>query len=424
MARPKILALILAGGEGKRMDLLAQVRAKPSLPYAGVYRLIDLPLSNCMHSGISDVWIVEQFQPHSINDHVAGGRPWDLDRTYGGLRILPPHTGGSESGWHRGNADAIYGNKKIIRDFDPELILVLSADHIYKLDYSAVIQAHREREAAVTMVTTRVPLDKASRFGTVEVDGQSKVTGFEYKPEKPSSDIVTTEIFVYDARTLLDTLDELAAKGEEAEDESGLKDFGDELIPVLVEGGRAYAYPLEGYWQDVGTIASYWSSHMDLLAPDPSIDLDRPDWPILTYGVQRLPAHIYDSAHIANSLIAPGCHIRGQVEHSVLSPGVVIEERAVVRRSILMHDTVVRAGAVVEYAIVDSAVEIGPDAKVGSPPPRESDNAPAIADEQITLIGQGAVIPRHARIKAGERVPPNDTMEHPVKHSEGAERAV
>ena len=426
MSRRRTLALILAGGEGKRMDVLAQVRAKPSLSYAGVYRLIDLPLSNCMHSGMSDVWIVEQFQPHSINDHLANGRPWDLDRTYGGLQILPPHTGGSESGWHRGNADAIYRNKKIIRDFDPEIILVLSADHIYKFDYSAAIQAHRDRDATVTMVTTRVPLDKAFRFGTVTVDEQGKVTGFDYKPEKPTSDIVTTEIFVYDARTLLDTLDELAGQGDgaENEDEPALKDFGHELIPALVESGRAYAYPLEGYWQDVGTIESYWSSHMDLLAPEPPIDLDEPAWPILTYGVQRLPAHVFESARIANSLVAPGCHVRGQVEHSVLSPGVVIEEGAVVRHSILLHDTIVRAGAVVEYTIVDSAVEIGRDAVVGEAPEQAAGEKSEIADEQITLIGQGASIPDGARIAVGERVPPNDTTEHPVKQSEGAARAV
>lgn len=394
MAHAKTLVLIMAGGAGSRMDTLTKVRAKPVLPFAGVYRLIDFPLSNCMHSGLSDVWVIEQFQPHNLNQHLANGRPWDLDRTYGGLRIVSPHTGASGSGFHQGNADAIYRNRRFIREFDPELILVLSADHIYKLDYRQVIDVHRERNAGVTIVTTEVTRDAAQRFGTVEVDEQGRVTGFEYKPDQPNSSIVTTEVFVYSAATLLDTLDELAAQGSVDQDkEPALQDFGHELLPRLVEEGRAFAFPLQGYWRDVGVIEDYWQAHMDLLAPVQPLDLEDPVWPILTYGVQRMPARIHDGARIRNSLIAHGCEIHGHVEQSVLGPGVVVEPGASVRNSIIFSDTRVEGGASVIRAIVDSDVVIGQGASID-----EGTN------DEITLIGQKAKIPAHTRIRAGEHV--------------------
>lgn len=402
MKRPKVLALIMAGGEGKRMDLLTDVRAKPALPYAGVYRLLDFPLSNCMHSDIANVWVIEQFLPHSLNDHLVNGRPWDLDRTYGGLRIIQPHTGSDESGWHQGNADAIYRNRRLIREFDPDLLLVLSADHIYKLDYNDVIAAHIANNAAVTMVTTRVPHEQASRFGTLKADAQGKVTHFEYKPDQPRSEIVTTEVFVYSTQQLLDTLDELAANQQS---DDVLKDFGHELIPALVEQGGAFAYPLAGYWRDVGTIESYWRSHMDLLAAEPPLNLDEPTWPILTLGVQRIPARIAESARIANSLIAPGCQIRGEVIDSVLAPGVVVEAGAVVRHSIIFHDTIIGADADVAYSIVDSAVQIEARARIGQPGEQSGDRE----QPDITLVGQRVRVAAGTQIPAGARVKPGTT---------------
>jgi glucose-1-phosphate adenylyltransferase len=417
MPSAKILALIMAGGAGTRMDLLTERRAKPALPYAGVYRLIDFPLSNCAHSRITDVWVIEQFQAHTMNDHLANGRPWDLDRTYGGLRIIQPHTGTPEGGWHHGNADAIYRNRRFIREFEPDLLLVLSADHIYKLDYRKVIDAHTGGEAEVTLVTTRVPIEQAGRFGVVRVDSGGKMVDFAYKPDKPDSDIVTTEVFVYNARTLLDTIDELAEQASTGEDsDASLKDFGHELLPRLVERGRAYAYPLDGYWRDVGTIASYWESHMDLLAPDPPIDLDEPGWPILTFGVQRLPARIEEPARIARSLVSPGCVVHGQVIRSVLSPGVVVEQGAVVRDSVLLPGCVVEAGAWLVRAIVDGGAHIGAGARVGA-------TGGAAADEEvektITLVGQNAKIPPGAHIPAGGRVEPDADDERAVGGHDG-----
>ena len=284
--RPRVLALVLAGGEGDRLAPLTDKRAKPALPFAGIYRLIDFPLSNCVHSGISDVWVIQQYEPHELARQLAGGRPWDLDRTRGGLRILHPYLGGSESGWYEGNADAIYRNREVIADHDPDVLLVLSADHVYKLDYGDVIADQLESGAAVTMVTTHVPAEEASRYGVVEVDADGIVRGFQYKPDDPAGDLVTTEVFAYDARRLLQTLDDLAGKGES----SGLADFGHELLPRLVDEGAARAFQLDGYWRDVGTIEAYWQTHMELLEAEPRLLLDDPAWPVLTAGLQRPPA--------------------------------------------------------------------------------------------------------------------------------------
>jgi len=404
MARAKVLALVMAGGAGGRMGPLTAVRAKPATPVVASYRLIDIPLSNCVHSGVSDVWVIEQFQPQALNDHLANGRPWDLDRTYGGLRIMPPHVGTAEGGWHQGNADAIYRNRRFLREFAPEIIIVLSADHVYALDYQDVIAAHRERPADVTVVTTRRPIAQASRHGVVVAGADGKITDFVSKPERPPSDTVAAEIFVYSAPALLDLIDELAAgKEAEAGEEAALGDFGDELLPALVERGRAFAFPLPGYWRDVGTVSSYWSCHMELLAPSPPLALDDPAWPIRTYGVQRRPAWIAETARIAESLVAPGAQVHGTVERSVIGPGVVVEAGAVVRDSIIFEDTVIGGGATVERAIVDSEVRIGERARVGGPGPHEEEGE--ALDRELVVVGQGS------RVAAGQAVAPGARLD-------------
>ncbi len=403
MQSSKVLAIILAGGSGSRMDVLTEVRAKPALPFAGVYRLIDFPLSNCVHSSISDVWVVEQFQPHSLNEHLLNGRPWDLDRTYGGLRIMPPYQGTRESGWHRGNADALYRNSRFIREFAPDVLLVLSSDHVYKIDYRQVIAAHLERGADVTLVTTTVPREEATRFGNVQVGADAKVVDFAYKPSTPIRDTVTTEIFVYTATTLLAILDELAADQGNAGEEHGLKDFGDELLPQLVQRGRAYAYPLDGYWRDVGTLSSYWQSHMDLLGEPSALQLDSPEWPLRSTDARRQAARIYRTAAIDNSLIAPGCDIRGEVVRSIVGPGVRVAEGARIEDSIVFRDVVVGADVVVARAIVDSEVRIGRGADAGKADVAVSQ---AITDQQLVVIGKGAQVPAGAWIHPGQRIQP------------------
>ena len=378
------------------MKALTEARAKPVLPFAGVYRLIDFPLSNCVHSGIADVWVVEQFQPHALNDHLLNGRPWDLDRNTGGLRIMPPYTGTDESGWAQGNADAIFRNRRFVREFAPDLLLVLSADHVYTLDYRDVVDAHLSRDATVTMVTTEVPLEQAGRFGTVRVGDDGRVTGFAYKPDLPSTGTVTTEVFVYDAPTLLDTLDALAAEGGNGDDGSDdgakLKDFGHQLLPTLVGEGRAHAFPLPGYWRDLGTIDSYWEGHMDLLGDDRRLALDDPAWPILTTASARLPARIARTADIHGSLVSPGCDVRGTVVESVLGPGVVVEEGATIRHSVLLHDTAVRRGATVAHAIIDRGVDVGPGARVGAADGANGSRPGIAVVGQRVRLGEGQLV--------------------------------
>ena len=398
MKPPRVLALVMAGGEGGRMDVLTDTRAKPALPLAGCYRLIDVPLSNCVNSGIEDVWIVEQYQAHSLNEHLVNGRPWDLDRTTGGLRLLPPFTGDDDSGRHRGNADAIYRNRRLITSFDPDLVLVLSADHVYRLDYRDVIAAHNKREAEVTLVTTEVPKRLAGRFGTVETTRSGRVASFEYKPDAPSSGIVTTEVFVYSAGTLLQTLEELADGGDE------LEDFGNQLLPRMVQRGKAWAYPLDGYWRDVGTIASYWRTHQDLLRSEPPIRLDDPNWALRTHSAQRLPARIDGGAVVENSLIAPGCRIAGTVRNCVLGPGVEIEAGALVDGSVVFEDVLVARGARVAGAIVDSCARIGAEATVGGDARPEGDDDRL--NELLAVVGMGARIASGRVVEPGARLKP------------------
>ena len=373
----RIITLIMAGGEGGRMGALTKNRPKPALPFAGVYRLIDFPLSNCVHSGLSDVWVLEQFAPFVLNAHLANGRPWDLDRTYGGLQIIPPYTDKAENegGWHAGNADALYRNRRAIRDFKPDLVLILSADHVYTCDYRVVIEQHQATKADLTLVTTRVRREEAHRFAVVETAADKRVTAFAYKPDEPTSDEVTTEIFVYSAAVLLDTLDELVAESGGAPEDADLKDYGDALLPRLVERGKVYAFPFDGYWRDVGVIPDYWQAHQDMLAAAPPLQLDDPAWPILTFGAQRMPARIAAGAEVRDSLIGPGCRIAGTVERSVLGPGVVVEAGARVVDSIVFNDAHIRADVVVQRAIVDSAADVAADA--------------GQADGEITVIEGG-----------------------------------
>lgn len=397
MTAPSILAMVMAGGAGSRMAPLTDHRAKPAVPYAGVYRLIDFPLSNCAHSAITDVWVLQQFQPHALGEHLAGGRPWDLDRTRGGLQVLFPHQGDDESGWHQGNADAIHRNSSIVRDLDPDIVVVLSADHIYKLDYRDVVATHLEREAELTLVTTVVASDEVSRFGNVEVDGDGRVRDFRYKPDQPLSDVVTTEVFVFDARRLLDALDELAEDGEGGDE--GLEDFGDQLLPYFVQRGTTWEHRFDEYWRDVGTHESYWASHMDLLEPEPPLRLDDPAWPILTTAVTRPPARLFDSASIDNSMISPACIVRGRVQRSVLAPGVVVEEGAEVYDSILLHDTVVASGALVAGVVADMGVRIGAKASVG----RRPEPGQRCSADDLVVLGEGTEVPPGDDVAAGSR---------------------
>lgn len=404
MPRPNILALVLAGGRGGRLAPLTDFRAKPAVPFAGVYRLIDISLSNLRNSGISDVGVIVQYETQSIMSELANGRPWDLDRTTGGLRVVPPQQSREEQDPNAvmadGNADALHDNLDLIRSYDPDVLLVLSADHIYRLDYVLAIDQHLETDADATLVTTRVPLDDASNYGTCQADDDGRVTGFAYKPEEPESDIVTTEIFAYKPSVLVETLERLAAESED-----GLADFGHSLIPALVERGQVFEYRHEGYWKDVGRPETYFASHMDLLSEHPELDLDDPDWPIFTLANQRLPARIHTSARIDGSLISPGCDIRGTVERSVLAPGVVVEEGAAVRNAIILENAVIRSEAEVQYAIVDRYATVGSGAQVG-----EACDGPLSGPDDIAMVGQHVSVHGNRRVGRGERITGLDAL--------------
>ncbi len=355
MNKTRILALILAGGKGGRLGILTDEKAKPVVPFGGAYRLIDFALSNCVHSEISDVWVVEQYQLHSLNEHLSNGRPWDLDRTRGGLLVLPPFENETaKDGFAQGNADAIYRHLDFIENFAPDVLLVLSADHVYKMDFRDAVQTHLEKKASVTIVTTKLPEDEpsASRFGVVKANKDGRITQFDYKPEKPESDLITTEIFVYDAKILVETLKKLKKKNEE------LKDYGDELLPHFVKQGRAFEHRLAGYWRDVGTIESYYGAQMDFLDEKSKIFFDDEHWQIFTLAEQRIPAFVSAKATVKNCLIAGGAKIYGSVNRSILSSGVSIETGAKVVDSIVLPNASVEKGVYLRRTIVESEVRV------------------------------------------------------------------
>jgi glucose-1-phosphate adenylyltransferase len=388
MPKPKVLALVMAGGEGSRLELLTERRAKPALPYAGVYRLIDFPLSNCEHSGIADVWVSVQYQPQSVNEHLANGRPWDLDRTTGGLMMLTPFQGSERGGWTEGTADGLWRQSELIRQFDPDALVVVSSDAVYKLDYREVVEAHLGSGAEVTMVTTEVAADDASRYGIVVVGEDGAVTDYAYKPDEPATTTATNEVFVFSPT---ETLDRLQALADQVGDD-GLEDLGTHLLPAQTKDGLARAYPLEGYWRDVGTVESYWQAHRDFLSAEPPIDLDEPGWPIHTRGGRHSAARVLDDGQIENSLLSGGTRVSGNVRGSVLSPGVVVEPGATVLDSVLLPGVRVRAGATVTRAVLDDNVVVGERATVGG-------------DGDITLVGREAEVEAGAELSAGARLP-------------------
>ncbi|HEX2412801.1 MAG TPA: sugar phosphate nucleotidyltransferase [Solirubrobacteraceae bacterium] len=353
----RTLVIVLAGGAGGRLELLTRDRAKPAVPFAGSHRLIDFPLSNCHNAGLADVWVAQQFNPISLSDHLSNGRPWDLDRTVGGLLLLQPRLGNDgRGGFQRGTADSLWRNAPLIRDFDPEALVVVSADAVYVQDYAALVEEHTESGAAVTMVTTEVDPEDAGRFGVVQADG-GRIRDYVYKPDEPEGNLVANEVFVFAPEPLLDTLEELA----EESGEDDLEDLGDELLPRLVDAGRARETRFDGYWRDVGTVDAYWECHMDLLEDDPPIDLDDPDWPVLTHAAARRAAARVLRAEIEESLLAPASVVAGAVERAVIGRGAVVEAGATVRESVILPGAVVRAGAHVVRAVIDDDVEVAAD---------------------------------------------------------------
>ncbi len=388
----RTLAMILAGGEGRRLSILTQKRTKPAVPFAGKYRIIDFALSNCVNSGIYAVGIATQYRPRSLHDHIRSGRPWDLDRASGGVTLLPPYLGRSDSDWYQGTADAIHQNFDFVRRPNPESVLILAGDHVYKMNYDILINFHREHEADCTVAVRRVPLEEASRFGVMSVDEDYRISKFEEKPLEPKSTLVSMGIYVFSLEALRQALQ------HDLESPSSQRDFGHNIIPnMLAQGKRVYAFPYNGYWVDVGTVHAYWEAHMELLSDEPPLDLLDRDWIIHTRSEERPPVNIRTGAIVSHSLITDGCVIEGSVEFSVLSPGVRVHRGAVVRHSIILTDTVIQPGAVVDRCIIEKQVTVGRGAYLGWGKDYTG-NPLGNLTTGITLVGKNAQLPPGLRV--------------------------
>jgi glucose-1-phosphate adenylyltransferase len=390
------MAVILAGGEGERLSILSQERAKPAVPFGGKYRIIDFTLSNCVNSGVTDVVVLTQYNPRSLNDHIGLGRHWDLDRNRGGVKLLQPYIArGRLAEWYRGTADAVLRNINVVEHADGDTVLVLAGDHIYKMDYQPFVAAHRRHRADVTIAVRRVPLAEASRMGILALDDQNRVIDWQEKPKQPRSDLASMGVYVFSKKTLRRWLSEERV------------DFGANVIPAMLEAGaRVYGYRYNGYWQDVGTIQSFWEANMALLDDVPELDLSDKEWVIHTRSEERAPARVGPTAQVHRSLISHGCEIAGTVVNSVLSPGVRVDVGAVVRDSIVMFDSVIRSGAVVDRAILDKEVVVGQGAIVGEGPydDRPNKQEPGRLNTGITVVGKRAIIPRGVRIGRNVKV--------------------
>lgn len=410
--RPHVLALIQAGGKGSRMDVLTRERPKPALPFAGSFRLIDFPLSNLRNSDIDQVWLSVQYLARVLADVVAHGKPWDLDRLRGGFKLIMPEQGAGdlvEDGFASGNAEDLLSNADEIAAENADALLVLSADHVYRLDYRDVVAAHLESGAECTVVTTEVSPEEVRHHATVTSDHSGLVTEVANKPEHPSTTTVATEVFVYTPGPLLEVLGELhrdlsreAAGRDRAA--AALGDFGEHLLPALVARGRVHAYPLEGYWRDLGRPEAYVAAHRELLHEDTG--LFTAGWPIITHASPREASRITGDGRVVDSLLADGCRIEGSVRDSVLGSGVWVARGARIRDSVIFDDVVIEQDARVDWAVVDSGVSIGAGAVVGGANPGQ-----VITDEGITLIGKDSVVGARARVRRGGRLEPGSTAD-------------
>lgn len=391
----KTRVIILAGGEGTRLGVLTAKRTKPAVPFAGKYRIIDFPLSNCINSGLSDVMIVAQYRPHSLIEHIGSGGPWDLNREFtGGVNILTPFRNRA-SAWFGGTADAVQQNFTFIKRGNPDLILILSGDHVYSMDYREMIQFHLEHQADLTMGTIPVPIEEASRFGIVGIGPNQRVTSFVEKPADPPSNMANMGVYIFN-RDLLDK-----ALWDDHLKQDSSHDFGKNILPDLIHQGlRVFAFPYTSYWVDVGTIDTYWQAHMDLVSNPPAFDLYNPQWIIHTRSEERPPMRILKNAVVEDSLISNGCIIEdgARVIRSILSAGVVVGANSVVEESIILTDSQIGAGSTVQRCVIDKQVKIGSNAVIGG----ITDGEPAIA-----MIGKKAAIPSGMSIGPGATIGPD-----------------
>ena len=361
--KKECVAMLLAGGQGSRLYALTQDMAKPAVPYGGKYRIIDFPLSNCVNSGIDTVGVLTQYQPLVLNEYIGNGQPWGLDRAHGGVHVLPPYETAAGKAWYSGTANAIYQNIGFVDRYNPEYVVILSGDHIYKMDYSKMVDYHKQHEADATIAVLEVPWEEAPRFGIMTANEDGLITEFAEKPKEPKSNLASMGIYVFTWSKLRKYLI------ENEQDEGATKDFGKNIIPAMLENNeKMVAYHFDGYWKDVGTIDSLWEANMDVLDPNVPLDLLDDSWKIYSRNPVMPPHYAGAQSHIENSMIAEGCEINGMIDFSVLFAGVTVEEGAIVRDSIVMPNSVIKKGAVIEYAIVGENCVIGEGAHIGERP--------------------------------------------------------
>ncbi len=400
-----VLTLILAGGAGSRLSILGEKRAKPAVPFAGKYRIIDFPLSNAVNSGLYRIAVLTQYRPHSLMNHIGIGEPWDLNRSWpNGVQMWQPYRGRKDQDWYRGTADALFQNRNFIAETGCQQLLILSGDHIYKQDYRPLLRFHEEKGADLTVAVMNVTPEETHRFGIMDVDETDRITRFTEKPRQAESTLASMGIYVFNTAFLLRRLE------EDARDPASSHDFGKNIIPHMVGCDNVFAYPFSGYWVDVGTITAYWETNLALLCDRPELDLYDPDWVIHTRSKERPPVKLGASGESRLSMASNGCVIDGTVIHSVLSPGVCVEPGALVRDSVIMDDTIIRAGAQVDRCVLDKEIEIGAGARVGTgddltPNELEPENIAA----GITIVGKRARVPSGAIIGRNCRIDANTT---------------
>ena len=404
MIRKEMIAMLLAGGQGSRLGVLTSDVAKPAVSFGGKYRIIDFPLSNCINSGIDTVGVLTQYQPLVLNSHIGIGTPWDLDRNNGGVAVLPPYEKSDTSEWYSGTANAIYQNIKYMESYNPEYVLILSGDHIYKMDYEAMLDFHKQKNADITIAAIPVPIEEASRFGVVLTDEDKRITEFEEKPEHPRSNLASMGIYIFSWSVLRDSL--IAMK-----DQSNC-DFGKHIIPYCHQGGkRIFAYEFNDYWKDVGTLGSYWEANMELIDLIPEFNLYEEYWKIYTKQDIIEPQYIAADAAVERSIIGAGSQIYGEVTNCVLGAGVTVEEGAVLKDSIIMKNTHIGKDAYVEKAIIAENCEIGDGDEIGVGEEAESLLNPKIYAFGLATIGEGTVIPPQVKVGKNTAIKGVTTMD-------------
>ena len=404
MIKKEMIAMLLAGGQGSRLGVLTQKVAKPAVSFGGKYRIIDFPLSNCINSGVDTVGVLTQYQPLRLNTHIGIGIPWDLDRNVGGVTVLPPYERSKGSDWYTGTANAIYQNLEYMETYNPDYVLILSGDHIYKMDYEVMLEYHKANNADITIAAMPVPIEEASRFGILITDENNRITEFEEKPENPRSNLASMGIYIFSWKVLKEALIKMS-------DVPGC-DFGKHIIPYIFEAGsRVFAYEYNGYWKDVGTLGSYWEANMELIDIIPEFNLYEEYWKIYTKSDIIPPQYVSEEAVIDRSIIGEGTEIYGEVHNSVIGAGVVIKKGAVVRDSIIMRECVVGENAVIHKAVIAENVKIGANSELGLGEFAPSKYDPKVYQFDLVTVGENSIVPENVKIGKNTAIAGETTAE-------------